>query len=248
MVSRGVQVTSTELTEGETEWDNRTIRYSIIRRPRKSLTVTVYRDLRVIVRAPRSVSLREINDYVLARRAWILKHLTRFEALPPDETPTFQSGENHLFLGVGYPLRVEQGRRRGVALESGQLLVGVGPATGPRAVRLALRRWYTRQARPEFERRLAQLQRDVPLFAALRYTLRVRHMNRRWGSCSSRNVITMNPLLVQAPPECVDYVLAHELVHLVEFGHTKRFYEILSRVMPDWKEREAVLKETPVRS
>ena len=234
--------------ELETEYGGRIIRFTVIREARSSLTLTVFRDLRVRVRAPRSKSLDEVVSYVEGRRAWIARHLARFESMPPDESPKYESGESHLYLGQEYPLRVEHTGARGVALTSGQLLVRVRPATGSRAVRAALRRWYGEQARAAFEEGMARLQREIPLFANLRYTLRIRRMTTRWGSCTSRGVITMNPLLIQAAPPCIDYVLAHELVHLLELTHSRRFYQILASVMPDWKEREQSLKRTAIRS
>ena len=230
----------------EASWGERNITYSVIREARKYLTITVYPDLRVIVRAPAAQSLESVVDYVLRKRAWIARHLSRLEALPPADHPRYESGESHLYLGETYPLHVERSKQRGVALESGRLLVRVRPATGPRAVRMALRRWYARQARAEFEVRLGRLQREFPLFAKLSFVLRVRRMTSRWGSCTSRGVITMNPLLIQASPGCVDYVLAHELVHRLEIGHTPRFYELLASVVPDWKDREAALKKTAI--
>ena len=230
----------------ESSWGDRNIRYTVIREARKYLTITVYPDLRVIVRAPSAKSLESVVDYVLHKGAWIARHLSRLEALPPADTPRYESGESHLYLGETYPLHVERSKQRGVALESGRLLVRVRPATGARAVRMALRRWYARQARAEFEARLARLQREVPLFARLSFVLRVRRMTSRWGSCTSRGVITMNPLLIQASPACVDYVLAHELVHRLELGHTPRFYQLLAGVFPDWKDREAALKKTAI--
>ncbi len=219
----------------------------MIRETRRHLTITVYPDLRVIVRAPATQSLDAVVAYVLRKRDWIARHLARFESEPPDDSPKFESGESHLYLGQEYPLRVERTGARGVALTSGQLLVRVRPATGPRAVRAALRRWYAGQARAVFDEGVARLQREVPRFSTLRFTLRIRRMTSRWGSCTSRGVITMNPLLIQAGPPCIDYVLAHELVHLLELGHTPRFYQILSGVMPDWKEREQSLKRTAIR-
>jgi predicted metal-dependent hydrolase len=207
----------------------------------------VYADLRVVARAPRSISPDEVVAYVLGRRAWIAKHLARFEAMPPDTSPKYEAGERHLYLGDEYPLCIDRTGGRGVALLSGQLLVHVRPATGPRAVRMALRRWYADRARAVFEEGLARLQRDIPLFANLRYTLRIRRMTSRWGSCTSRGAITMNPLLIQAPPACVDYVLAHELVHRLELNHSPRFYAIMDEVMPDWKLRQERLKKTEIR-
>jgi predicted metal-dependent hydrolase len=218
----------------------------MIREPRRSVTITVYPDLRVIVRVPAARRLDAVVEHVLRKRAWIARHLARFEAMP-DARPRYQSGESHLYLGEAYPLHVERSARRGVAQESGRLLVRIRPASGPRAVRLALRRWYARQARTEFEARLARLQREVPLFARLAWELRIRRMTRRWGSCTSRGVITMNPLLIQASPTCVDYVLAHELVHLLELSHSARFHRFMDQAMPDWRKRREELTRMPIR-
>ena len=246
MVSRRSAAAS--VLELQLDLGDRVIPFTVIRESRRNLTVTVFRDLRVRVRSPKSKSIDEVMAFVLTKRTWIARHLARFQAMPPDESPKYESGENHLYLGREYPLRVEHATKRGVALTSGQLLVCVKPATGPRAVRVALRRWYADQARDVFEQGMARLQREIQQFANLRYTLRIRRMTTRWGSCTSRSVITMNPLLIQAAPQCIDYVLAHELVHLLELGHTPRFYAIMDTVMPDWKARQDELKRTPVRT
>lgn len=234
--------------ELQADLGNRTIRFTVIREVRSYLTLTVFRDQRVRIRAPLSKSVDEMVAYVQAKRAWIERHLARFEAMPPDDSPKYESGERHLYLGEQYPLQVERSKERAVGLESGQLLVRVRPATGPRAVRMALRRWYTVRARSVFDESLSRLQREIPLFTNLRCTLRIRHMTSRWGSCTSRGVITMNPLLIQASPACVDYVLAHELAHRLELNHSPRFYAIMDAVMPDWKERQEQLKRTAVRT
>ena len=74
--------------------------------------------------------------------------------------------------------------------------------------------------------------------------LRIRQMKRRWGSCSSRGVVTLNPDLVAAPKDCIKYVIIHELCHLVEMNHSKRFYKLLGGLMPDWKSRKERLNQT----
>jgi predicted metal-dependent hydrolase len=73
--------------------------------------------------------------------------------------------------------------------------------------------------------------------------LRIRKMRSRWGSCSRRAEITLNLELIRMPLDCIDYVITHELCHLVEFNHSARFYELQSRFFPDWKERRRQLEE-----
>jgi len=72
-------------------------------------------------------------------------------------------------------------------------------------------------------------------------------MRRRWGSCSARGTITINPALLQAPSPCVDYVLVHELLHLIEPSHSSRFFRLFDRALPDWRQRRQRLAETEVR-
>jgi predicted metal-dependent hydrolase len=87
----------------------------------------------------------------------------------------------------------------------------------------------------------------VALLANLEYQVRIRRMTRRWGSCTARGVITLNPLLIQASLSCVDYVIAHELVHLLEPSHSPRFYRLLDNVMPDWRRRREKLAGATIR-
>ena len=114
-------------------------------------------------------------------------------------------------------------------------------------MRLALRRWYADRAAIVFPDRIDQVRREIPLVASLDHQLRIRLMTRRWGSCTSRRVVTLNPLLVQAPLSCVDYVIVHELVHLLELSHSARFYRLMDQAMPDWRERREQLTRLPIR-
>jgi len=227
-----------------TTWGDREINYTLFREPRRDLTITIYPDRRVVVRAPVARPLESVFEYIAGKRPWIAKKLGEFEKLPAP--PRFETGESHLYLGHQYPLHVER-TGRGVALESDRLLVRVRPAAGSRAVRLALRRWYADRAATVFPDRIGQVRRGIPLVANLDHQLRIRLMTRRWGSCTSRRVVTLNPLLVQAPLPCVDYVIVHELVHLLELSHNARFYRLMDQALPDWRERRAELTRMPIR-
>ena len=234
-----------EALQLQVSWGDREISYALFREPRRDLTITIYPDRRVVVRAPVTRPLESVFEYIDGKRPWIARKLGEFEKLP--EPPRFESGESHLYLGHQYPLQVER-TGRGVALESNCLLVRVRPAAGSRAVRLALRKWYADRAAIVFPDRIDQVRREIPLVASLDHQLRIRLMTRRWGSCTSRRVVTLNPLLVQAPLSCVDYVIVHELVHLLELSHSTRFYRLMDQAMPDWRERRQQLTRMPIRS
>ena len=109
-------------------------------------------------------------------------------------------------------------------------------------VRAVVQGWYATHARLAFERSLAVCLRELnsPMKTAPR--LRLRRMPKRWGSCTKRGDIYLNPELVQAPPACLDYVVTHELCHLVHPNHGPEFYALLRKTMPDWEIRKARLE------
>jgi predicted metal-dependent hydrolase len=91
------------------------------------------------------------------------------------------------------------------------------------------------------------LKATINRFSPLEPQVRIRRMVQRWGSCTPTGTITLNPALVQAAPACIDYVLAHELTHLLEPAHSARFYQLMTNVMPDWRHRRERLATAAVR-
>jgi predicted metal-dependent hydrolase len=227
-------------------WGSRHIPYTLIRESRLDLTITVYPDLRVGVRAPKSRTLSDVLTRVAKKRAWIARQLQRFEDLPVTAASSYESGETHLYLGRQYRMRVER-TGKGVSLQGGRLVVRVPRNAGSRAVRNALVRWYTDRATNFLSERVALIAKKSFRLRNATYQLRVRLMQRRWGSCTHTGVITLNPLLIQAPVPCIDYVASHELVHLLEPTHSSRFYDLLGQIMPNWERRKRELDSLPIR-
>ena len=105
----------------------------------------------------------------------------------------------------------------------------------PALVAQALRTWYRSRAGWLFPRRLANVVGRVPWLGRELPPLRIREMTTRWGSCGPSGVISLSVELIKAPVPCIDYVVAHELCHRIELSHSKRFYRLLDRAMPDWE-------------
>jgi predicted metal-dependent hydrolase len=160
------------------------------------------------------------------------------------ERPVYRyiSGEQHLFLGQNHPLEVveEPGKRGSIDLINGQLRV-IAPDVRAEAISNRLIRWYRQQARRQFSSRLELINGSASWTNAQAPTMRLRKMKRTWGSCSAAGVITLNPHLVKAPPECIDYVIAHELCHLREHNHGKAFYALQEQLFPGWREAKTHL-------
>lgn len=223
---------------------NRTIPYTLTVEPRRDLAITVHPDLRVTVRAPETKSTDLVESRIRARRAWIARQLDEFEAYHPLPVPKrFVSGETLWYLGRQYVLKVSKGRVS-VRTASGRLSVSVGNPSSRVAVRRAVERWYLDRARAVFGERLGVVTSRARALRGLTPQLRVRRMKRRWGSCTKSGTITLNPELLKVPKACIDYVIAHELCHVLVPDHSARFYHLLEECMPDWRLRRARLSRS----
>ena len=215
---------------------------------RRRLSISVHPDCSVTALAPVDCSPEKLMSQLVRRRAWIAKQRRRFEAYYPlPEEKRFLSGETHLYLGRQYRLRVHYARNVGVKLIGRFFNVFVPQPEDPRSVRTALDGWYRAHAVPIFRDRMDRCVKSSPSLAGLCPELRIRRMTRRWGSCSRRGTVTLSLDLIKTPVHCIEYVIAHELCHLVVHDHSPAFFRLLSRCMPDWERRKARLDEVVLR-
>ncbi len=218
-------------------WGEQTISYELSFEPRKDLAITVHPDLRVTVRAPDTKPTAKINQRVQAKRAWIARQLRDFEQYLPLPTPRrFVSGETHWYLGRQYRLRLIAGPPS-VRCSAGRLIVSVPNPAATSSVKRTLDAWYDRRAHAVFGERLVEVQGTLRRLARVTPRLKVQRMLRRWGSCTPRGTVTLNTELVRAPKACVDYVILHELCHLLVPTHSPAFFCLLASYMPDWESR-----------
>ena len=225
------------------EFGESVIWYSVTYARRKTLTIRVHPDLSVDVRAPNEADPAAVEEIVLRRAPWILRQQREFERYLPKQPPRhYVSGEMHCYLGCQYRLKVKdlargEGGREQVKLLNGDLYVWVRNSHKAERVQALLEGWYRRQAEQVFAERLAAM---LPRFQHLSIQipiLKVRRMKARWGSCGTNGVVTLNLKLIQVGTPLIDYVIVHELCHLVEHNHSKRYYALLDKMMPDWRER-----------
>jgi predicted metal-dependent hydrolase len=128
-----------------------------------------------------------------------------------------------------------------VVLSRGYLTVFVKQAENKTRVAALIEQWYRTQAERVFAERLEACLARVESLGIGRPELRIRAMKTRWGSCTAKGCILLNPKLIQMPKDLIDYVVLHELCHLKELNHSSAFYALLGRVLPDWLERRQKL-------
>lgn len=212
------------------------IEYTLRRSDRTTLGITVEPDGDVVVTAPWTAAVVDVEAVLRRRRKWLLRHRRETAALPPPAPPReWVSGETHRYLGRQYRLKVETGVRSEVRLVGRYFRVTV-PNPGDRArVRRQMERWYLTHARSVFGRRLAELIGQTPRLRLKEPPpLIVRKLRRRWGSCSPEGRILMNVDAVKLPLACIDYLLMHELCHMRVPHHGPAFWRLLDACMPDW--------------
>ncbi len=225
--------------KGSIRYGGQEIGYEVLFAQRRTMEIAVHPDCHVVVKAPVGTPMEDIEGRLGKRARWVVKQLNFFQQFDPRTPPRkYLSGETHLYLGRRYRLKVQQGNGEGVKLSRGVLYVTLGSTNSPEKVKQLLFDWYGAKAREKFGESLS---RCLVLFKKLGYSepdLKLRRMRTRWGSLSSRGTLTLNPELIKAPRDCIDYVITHELCHLEHEHHGPGFYQLLERVMPDWQKRK----------
>lgn len=226
------------------QFGSKTIEFKLQYSSRKTLGISVLPDLSVIVTAPdNSYDLEKIKDKVKGRAAWILRQQTKFRKfLPKQPARQYVSGETHLYLGRQYRLKLSEGTPESVKLKSGYFFVTAEDKTDKQKIEKLMESWYRERARNLFEKKLTIALEKFKRYELTKPHFRLRRMTKRWGTCSPTGIIHLNPDLIKAPSSCVEYVITHELCHLLHPFHDKVFFRLLQRIMPDWETRKARLE------
>ncbi len=211
------------------------------------VTIKIHPDKRVIAIAPLDATPDSIQKTVIKKARWIWKHLNSLNQQHENVLPRqYVSGETQFYLGRRYVLKVnhDKNSKSSVKLLRGQLTVTLNQKTHNQSqqIKILVNHWYFEHAKQVIKERLnvvvpkATWVKQIPNF-------RMMAMKKQWGSCSKKGTLIINPHLVKAPKECIDYVILHELCHIAEHNHSEKFWNLLTRVMPDWKEIKYKLDE-----
>ncbi|WP_034690463.1 M48 family metallopeptidase [Kaistella palustris] len=225
-------------------YGTREIKYKLVFAERKTLGIKVFPDLSVKVTAPLESKIPDIEEKLKLKSKWILKQQDQFESYRPVTTERkYLNGETHLYLGRQYLLQVEKAESPSVKLYRGKMIVYTKDSN-PKAVELIMKNWYRQKANLIFDQVLTE---KLNLFAQYNITkpvIVIKWMEKRWGSCTRSGKITINTELVKAPKACIEYVMVHELCHLIIRNHTKDFYDLQATIFPDWQKWKRKLEKT----
>jgi hypothetical protein len=220
------------------------IAFALERTGRRTLAITVRADGSVIVRAPQSANLPKIEERIRKRAGWIIAQQARAERYRPRTPPrTYEEGETHLHLGRQYRLSVELALAQGVRIEGDRIILSMHrPNRREDRVEL-LRAWRYDEAKALYPKRLRTLFEPFASYGAPQPRLIIRDLTHRWGSLTNSGNMVLSRDLIQAPVGCIDYVITHELCHLVYADHGEGFIRLLSEIMPDHALRKERLEQ-----
>lgn len=207
----------------------------IVRSKRKTLALIVKPDGSVIIRAPMRTSEKAIREFVEQHVEWIRKKQAEALASQPPAPKQYIPGETFLYLGNVYPLEIVKGQKKPLVLEGTFKLA----ESAQSKAELVFERWYRAQAKKILTERVNAY---AGQYGFQYKKIGITSARTRWGSCSVDGSLNFSWRLILTPLEAVDYVVVHELVHTVCHNHSRRFWNKVEAIMPDYKERRKWLR------
>lgn len=231
------------MQKDQTTYNIGNIEFRLIYSQRRTLGISILPDSTVIVRVPYRTSTKSINRLVQEKSGWIIKHRDNYREIDKSKlNRLYVSGETHLFRGKESVLNIEKSNKSFVRFSDGTIELGLNNTEDTTMIKWLLYKGYKDEASivfPDiFNKILKQYESQVFKPAGLV----IRTMKRRWGSCSGKGIITLSTELIKLPDLFIEYVIIHELCHLKHHNHGAGYYELLSKLFPNWKTVRKELK------
>lgn len=207
---------------------------NIIRDNRKNVKISISTAGELFVFAPKKLSITKIQDIVEQKKDWIQRKIT-YVKNELEKNKYILTNQDFLLYGKGY--KIEYCECKKISIEQDKILF---PISKKENLVATLKTWYKKLANQILIARLRQLASKLNLNYAVAKIVDVKS---KWGSCDSKQNIKLNYKLIMLPYNLIDFVLIHELIHLIELNHSKNYFMLLSKVLPDWKQRRAQIKK-----
>ena len=218
------------------------LKIEVVRSQRRTAALHIVgNDLQV--RVPKDLGDERVAAILQQKRPWIVSKVAELKRVPPQKTKELVSGESFPYLGRNYRLKVQDGHQVGVCLSGGYLLATIRPTEQgeqrQQRIQQYLDSWYKSRA---LERLTDKTNRYAERIGVTPSGISVRNLKSRWGSCDSRGQLLFNWNIIKAPHAIADYVVVHELCHLVHPNHSKDFWALVGRFDAAFQEHRDWLK------
>lgn len=212
----------------------------------KNLHIGVYPPIgRVRVAAPKRLDDDQVRLAVIQRLSWIKRQREQLQRASRQSEREMITGESHYVWGMRRRLKViERPGRRNIEIDRERLVLYVSPEATTEERRIALDRWYRQQLRQAIPALIAEWETKLAVTVP-KWT--IRRMKTKWGSCNRETGhLWFNVELAKKHPDCLEYIVVHEMTHYFERNHTERFTKLMDKQLPDWRNRRDQLNEAPL--
>ena len=224
------------------------IAVDVVQKRIKNIHLRVYPPMgRVRLAAPVRVPLDTLRSYARSKLSWIREQQQKIRSHVYESACDYLDGETHYSWGERYPLSlIESPQTPALELRDGRLVLSVRPGIDRARKAATVDAWYRQQIKFAVPDLIAKWQ---PILGVQVRRFSVRKMKTRWGTCNTRHhALFINSELAKKPPVCLDYLVLHEMVHLLEPSHNARFKALMDRFMPDWRRVRQQLKNSDTAS
>ena len=218
---------------------------TILRKPIRNIYIRIYPpDGRVVITAPLRMPSGAVSDFINSKRSWITKQHQRLKKVQQEKPKCYLNGEMHLYEGEKYMLAVRTATTKPqVYLDNNRIVMLTKPEYNKGAREKLLDNWYRERMKLKFPALLDKWEGIMNVKVA---ELRIRKMKTKWGTCNViKRRIWLNLELAKYPYSILEYIMVHEMVHLLERKHNLRFYSLMDEYLPDWKERKKMISFKP---
>lgn len=212
------------------------LEYKIKFERRKTVSISINKDAEVIVKSPKYVSKKYIENFIVSKKEWIEKNLNKVMVNKNKLRKDFKNGEKFLYLGSQIELFVSDKDFKFVKFDGNNFIISKNNINNAKEL---FYKFYRKKAK---EIILQRIKYYTEKYNFKINNIKISSASTRWGSCSHNNNININWKLIMADLKIMDYVIVHELSHTIEHNHSKDFWKIVENIIPDYKERRLWLK------
>ncbi|NLM12567.1 MAG: M48 family metallopeptidase [Epulopiscium sp.] len=231
----------------EFKYGARSVSFNVVRAKRKTVKIVVSPPDQVVVTVPMTMNKNQIIDIVSTKGKWIVKKMDYFKEM--DCLPykrEYVNGELFMYLGNYYPLQIQYDpsiKKTVVALSDDQFIIKTN-TNNKEVIKKAMEQWYRAMAKKVIEERVKYYQK---YFYIEPKDIKVKEQKKRWGSCTHENRLLFNWRCIMGTLESLDYIVVHEMSHMIHKDHSKQFWSLVESILPDYKIRKLWLRNNGIK-